>query len=388
MPGTVIRVLVEPGATVAARQPLVVLEAMKMETPLVSPYEATVRAVHVGEGDRVAGGAVLVELDGVNVARFADAGAFLAEAEPLLLADEARHNLILGHRRDDPRRARPLPRARSVARARRGDGLVAAALRTPPYNLIRARRSRTRRSPHSPRVPRRRDAEPSTLAAGSASDACSIARRACPSVGASPSAACGARRRDRRGRSHSASAARARRTTASRLRWWIAGDEVRRSRTRARPAGGRRPPARRADAIAWTVDGSRSPTAGILRSGRTAASPVPRRPGAARRRTASASARSTRRRTLRGRGYATALPPSASQRLLDGRLFEAAAASASSTPTSPTRPRTRSTSGSATAPRRRVGRDRQLVATAQLGKSFWSFIAAPMSPLSLSLPVM
>jgi acetyl/propionyl-CoA carboxylase alpha subunit len=63
MPGTVIRVLVEPGARVAARQPLVVLEAMKMETPLVSPYEATVRAVHVSEGDRVARGAVVVELD-------------------------------------------------------------------------------------------------------------------------------------------------------------------------------------------------------------------------------------------------------------------------------------------------------------------------------------
>ncbi|HKU56683.1 MAG TPA: biotin carboxylase N-terminal domain-containing protein [Gaiellaceae bacterium] len=63
MPGTVIRVLVEPRARVSARQPLVVLEAMKMETPLVSPYEATVRAVHVSEGDRVAGGAVLVELD-------------------------------------------------------------------------------------------------------------------------------------------------------------------------------------------------------------------------------------------------------------------------------------------------------------------------------------
>jgi acetyl/propionyl-CoA carboxylase alpha subunit len=63
MPGTVIRVLVEPGAAVAARQPLVVLEAMKMETPLVSPYEATVRAVHVRAGDKVAGGAVLVELD-------------------------------------------------------------------------------------------------------------------------------------------------------------------------------------------------------------------------------------------------------------------------------------------------------------------------------------
>ncbi len=63
MPGTVIRVLVEPGARVAARQALVVLEAMKMETPLASPYDATVRAVHVAEGDRVSSGALLVELD-------------------------------------------------------------------------------------------------------------------------------------------------------------------------------------------------------------------------------------------------------------------------------------------------------------------------------------
>jgi acetyl/propionyl-CoA carboxylase alpha subunit len=63
MPGTVIKVLVEPGDAVHARQPLVVLEAMKMETPLVSPYDATVRAVHVAEGERVSGGTVLVELE-------------------------------------------------------------------------------------------------------------------------------------------------------------------------------------------------------------------------------------------------------------------------------------------------------------------------------------
>jgi acetyl-CoA/propionyl-CoA carboxylase, biotin carboxylase, biotin carboxyl carrier protein len=63
MPGTVLKVLVGPGEQVSARQPLLVLEAMKMETPLVSPYDATVRAVHVSDGDRVAGGAVLVELD-------------------------------------------------------------------------------------------------------------------------------------------------------------------------------------------------------------------------------------------------------------------------------------------------------------------------------------
>jgi acetyl/propionyl-CoA carboxylase alpha subunit len=63
MPGTVIRLLVGEGDSVRARQPLVVLEAMKMETPLTSPYDAKVRAVHVAEGDRVAGGAVLVELE-------------------------------------------------------------------------------------------------------------------------------------------------------------------------------------------------------------------------------------------------------------------------------------------------------------------------------------
>jgi acetyl-CoA/propionyl-CoA carboxylase biotin carboxyl carrier protein len=62
MPGTVVRVLVAAGDAVGPRQPLVVLEAMKMETPLVSPYAALVQAVHVAEGDRVAGGAVLVEL--------------------------------------------------------------------------------------------------------------------------------------------------------------------------------------------------------------------------------------------------------------------------------------------------------------------------------------
>jgi biotin carboxyl carrier protein len=63
MPGTVIRLLVAPGDRVQARQPLVVLEAMKMETPVASPFDASVRAVHVAEGDRVAGGALLVELE-------------------------------------------------------------------------------------------------------------------------------------------------------------------------------------------------------------------------------------------------------------------------------------------------------------------------------------
>ncbi|MFN2628618.1 MAG: biotin carboxylase N-terminal domain-containing protein [Gaiellaceae bacterium] len=63
MPGTVTSLLAAPGERVVRRQPLLVLEAMKMETPLLAPYEATVRAIHVAEGDRVAGGALLVELE-------------------------------------------------------------------------------------------------------------------------------------------------------------------------------------------------------------------------------------------------------------------------------------------------------------------------------------
>jgi len=63
MPGTVLSVEVEAGDTVQARRPLVVLEAMKMEIPVHSPFDGTVSAVHVSAGDRVAGGAPLVELE-------------------------------------------------------------------------------------------------------------------------------------------------------------------------------------------------------------------------------------------------------------------------------------------------------------------------------------
>jgi acetyl/propionyl-CoA carboxylase alpha subunit len=62
MPGTVIRVEVAPDEEVAARAPLVILEAMKMEIPVTSPFPGTVKTVRVAVGDRVAGGAVLVEL--------------------------------------------------------------------------------------------------------------------------------------------------------------------------------------------------------------------------------------------------------------------------------------------------------------------------------------
>ena len=63
MPGIVIEVRVQPGDAVGAREPLVLLEAMKMEHAVTSPFDATVEAVHVTAGDRVAAGQVLVELE-------------------------------------------------------------------------------------------------------------------------------------------------------------------------------------------------------------------------------------------------------------------------------------------------------------------------------------
>jgi acetyl/propionyl-CoA carboxylase alpha subunit len=60
MPGSVVRVLVEVGATVEAGQPLVVLEAMKMEHTVAAPGDGTVGEVRVGAGQQVEAGAVLV----------------------------------------------------------------------------------------------------------------------------------------------------------------------------------------------------------------------------------------------------------------------------------------------------------------------------------------
>jgi 3-methylcrotonyl-CoA carboxylase alpha subunit len=63
MPGKVIDVRVESGEWVEPRQPLVVLEAMKMEQVVAAPYEGGVRSVDVAVGDQVATGAVLVTLE-------------------------------------------------------------------------------------------------------------------------------------------------------------------------------------------------------------------------------------------------------------------------------------------------------------------------------------
>jgi biotin carboxyl carrier protein len=63
MPGRIVRTLVAPGDAVEARQPLLVIEAMKMENELRSPRAGRVRELLVTEGVPVESGRMLVILD-------------------------------------------------------------------------------------------------------------------------------------------------------------------------------------------------------------------------------------------------------------------------------------------------------------------------------------
>ena len=63
MPATVVAIAVQPGQKVAAGDVLIRLEAMKMELPVRSPRDATVVAVKCREGELVQPGVPLLELD-------------------------------------------------------------------------------------------------------------------------------------------------------------------------------------------------------------------------------------------------------------------------------------------------------------------------------------
>jgi predicted GNAT family acetyltransferase len=247
----------------------------------------------------------------VEIARLDDAAAFLAEAEPLLLADEARHNLILGIAgtiRDSPDH---YP-SRSFWLVRDEGEVAAAALRTPPYNLILA-------------APRSDDAL-TVLVRGIAADLPGV-------VGAEPEAVgfadlwsqqtgLRARTNMRQGiyaleqvRPPSAVPGSARVATADdrelALRWWIDfGEEVLHEggpgRDRAEAALDHRLSSPSAGILLWedggapvSLAGWGGPTPNGIRIGPVYTPPE-----------------------LRGRGYATALSAELSQRLLDGSLFE------------------------------------------------------------------
>ncbi len=62
MAGTVVRIVVEEGEEVKAGQPLLILEAMKMENEVVSPTDGKVEKILVKEGEKVSPGDPLVVL--------------------------------------------------------------------------------------------------------------------------------------------------------------------------------------------------------------------------------------------------------------------------------------------------------------------------------------
>jgi pyruvate carboxylase subunit B len=63
MPGTVIDVLVSEGQAVQAGDPVLVIEAMKMESEIPAPIRGTVKAVNVSKGQAANPDDALIEIE-------------------------------------------------------------------------------------------------------------------------------------------------------------------------------------------------------------------------------------------------------------------------------------------------------------------------------------
>ena len=62
MPGKVVKVLVKEGDKVKAKQPLVIVESMKMENEIKSPTNGEVKSIHFADGDLVEPGQPIIKL--------------------------------------------------------------------------------------------------------------------------------------------------------------------------------------------------------------------------------------------------------------------------------------------------------------------------------------
>jgi acetyl-CoA/propionyl-CoA carboxylase biotin carboxyl carrier protein len=62
MQGTIVKVVAGEGQRVSAGDPIVILEAMKMEQPLTAPKDGTVTGLAVKVGQTVAAGEALCQL--------------------------------------------------------------------------------------------------------------------------------------------------------------------------------------------------------------------------------------------------------------------------------------------------------------------------------------
>jgi acetyl-CoA carboxylase biotin carboxyl carrier protein len=63
MTGTVWKVLATVGDVVVGGQTLMILESMKMEIPVNAPIDGTLTSLNVGEGDAIADGQLLAQVE-------------------------------------------------------------------------------------------------------------------------------------------------------------------------------------------------------------------------------------------------------------------------------------------------------------------------------------
>jgi len=63
LPGTIIAITVQPGMQIKLDQPVLILEAMKMENNIFAEKPGTVKTVRVAVGDTVMQGDILIEIE-------------------------------------------------------------------------------------------------------------------------------------------------------------------------------------------------------------------------------------------------------------------------------------------------------------------------------------
>jgi acetyl-CoA carboxylase biotin carboxyl carrier protein len=63
MAGKIVNLMVEPGSKVEEDEPIVTLEAMKMEIPIVSPVNGVLKEFRVKVGDQVESDALLAIIE-------------------------------------------------------------------------------------------------------------------------------------------------------------------------------------------------------------------------------------------------------------------------------------------------------------------------------------
>lgn len=64
--GLICKVVASVGQTVAADEPLIIIESMKMEIPVLAAQKGLVQEIRVNEGDEIAEGQLLVVLTGAS----------------------------------------------------------------------------------------------------------------------------------------------------------------------------------------------------------------------------------------------------------------------------------------------------------------------------------